>query len=62
MFHFQNGYKLTIKKIENCGGPDQIIKIDENTTAELTSDCKLILNGCVHTKEFKTVTVSNFNH
>lgn len=60
-FVFQNGYKLAIKKIENCGGPEQIIRISPNSTAELTNECKVILNGCGQTKAFQTGNVSDFN-
>lgn len=48
------GYKIRVKKIENCAGPDAIITADENFTVVLTKNCEIKSRGCVRFKDFKT--------
>uniref|UniRef100_A0A182Q2K3 MD-2-related lipid-recognition domain-containing protein n=1 Tax=Anopheles farauti TaxID=69004 RepID=A0A182Q2K3_9DIPT len=48
------GYKVRVKKIENCAGPEAIITADENFTVVLTKNCELKSRGCVRFKDFKT--------
>uniref|UniRef100_A0A8W7PFH9 Uncharacterized protein n=1 Tax=Anopheles coluzzii TaxID=1518534 RepID=A0A8W7PFH9_ANOCL len=48
------GYKIRVKKIENCAGADAIITADENFTVVLTKNCEIKSRGCVRFKDFKT--------
>ncbi|XP_049536494.1 uncharacterized protein LOC125951595 [Anopheles darlingi] len=48
------GYKLKVKQIENCAGPDAVITADNNFTVVLTKDCDVKARGCVRFKDFKT--------
>uniref|UniRef100_A0A182JQF8 Uncharacterized protein n=1 Tax=Anopheles christyi TaxID=43041 RepID=A0A182JQF8_9DIPT len=48
------GYKIRVKKIENCAGTDAIITADENFTVVLTKNCEIKSRGCVQFKDFKT--------
>lgn len=58
LFNFQNGFKARLVKIENCGGDDQVLKIDPNVTLSLTSDCDVVIAGCAETSGFATATVT----
>lgn len=49
-----NGYKLKVRKVQNCGGPDAVITAFENNTAVLTKKCELKVRGCVQYSSFKT--------
>ncbi|XP_058122410.1 uncharacterized protein LOC131293263 [Anopheles ziemanni] len=53
-FACNGGYKITLKKIENCAGPDAVITVDENFTVVLNENCEIQTSGCVHIKDFKT--------
>ncbi|XP_055295197.1 uncharacterized protein LOC129564970 [Sitodiplosis mosellana] len=52
-----NGYKARLVKMENCGGADQVLKIDPNVTVSLTKNCEIAVKGCAETTGFKTCTV-----
>lgn len=51
---------MRIKKVENCGGANQVLKVDTNVTARFSNDCKVVINGCGQTIGFKTANVSEF--
>ncbi|XP_031623476.1 uncharacterized protein LOC116340882 [Contarinia nasturtii] len=53
-----NGYKMRLVKLENCAGPDQVIKFDTKATLSLTKKCDIILTGCGGTTGFKTAKFS----
>ncbi|XP_052867087.1 uncharacterized protein LOC128273198 [Anopheles cruzii] len=53
-FACNGGYKVRIKKIENCAGPDAVITADDNFTVVLTKDCDVKSRGCVRFKDFQT--------
>uniref|UniRef100_A0A182J109 MD-2-related lipid-recognition domain-containing protein n=1 Tax=Anopheles atroparvus TaxID=41427 RepID=A0A182J109_ANOAO len=53
-FACNGGYKIRVKKIENCAGPDAVITADENFTVVLTKNCEIKSRGCVRFKDFKT--------
>lgn len=53
-FACNGGYKVRVKKIENCAGPDAVITADENFTVVLTKNCEIKSRGCVRFKDFKT--------
>lgn len=53
----QNGYKMRLISLENCND-DNVIGIDKNFTATLSSDCILTTAGCVTAKAFKKAKVS----
>lgn len=53
-FACNGGYKVRVKKIENCAGPDAVITADENFTVVLTKNCEIKSRGCVTFKDFKT--------
>lgn len=53
-FACNGGYKIRMKKIENCAGPDAVITADENFTVVLTKNCDIKSRGCVRFKDFKT--------
>lgn len=44
-------------KIENCGGDDQVLKVDDNATITLSKDCDIIITGCGETTGFTTANV-----
>lgn len=44
-------------KIENCGGTNQVLKIDPNITVTLTKNCDIVVKGCAETLGFKTASV-----
>uniref|UniRef100_A0A182P0I7 Uncharacterized protein n=1 Tax=Anopheles epiroticus TaxID=199890 RepID=A0A182P0I7_9DIPT len=48
------GYKIRVKKIENCAGTDAIITADQNFSVVLTKNCDIKTRGCVRFKDFKT--------
>lgn len=48
----QNGYELKQFSIVNCDA-DNMITIEKNFTAKLTSDCEMSYDGCVKIKSFK---------
>uniref|UniRef100_A0A1Q3FR32 Putative 16.8 kDa salivary secreted protein n=1 Tax=Culex tarsalis TaxID=7177 RepID=A0A1Q3FR32_CULTA len=52
------GFKIKVRKVENCGGPDAIITANENYTAVLTKNCEIKSRGCVSFKSFNTA-ISN---
>lgn len=58
MFNFQNKYKLTLKKIENCAGGDAVISVKDDYNVEMTSDCKVKVKGCVDIKAFNSGTIT----
>lgn len=60
LYLFQNGFKLRFNSIENCGGPDQVVSIDQNFTTDLSSTCIVTTNGCVTSKGF-TKAKANFS-
>lgn len=58
VFFTQNGgYNVRIDKIENCGGPQQILTIDPNTTVEMTEKCEIMTIGCSTTSGFQKALV-----
>lgn len=57
----QNGYGIRLNKILNCGGADQVIRIDQNFTIHLNSKCELIAKGCVHSTGFSTAKVRHYD-
>lgn len=59
--NFQNGYKARLVKMENCGGDDQVMKIDPNVTLSMNKACELILVGCAETTGFATAEVTKLN-
>uniref|UniRef100_U5ENN0 Putative 16.8 kDa salivary secreted protein n=1 Tax=Corethrella appendiculata TaxID=1370023 RepID=U5ENN0_9DIPT len=48
------GYRLKVKSIQNCGGSDQVITLQPNSTAVITKDCKIKTRGCGFTKGFQS--------
>lgn len=49
--------------MENCGGADQVLKVDPNATVSLDKDCNIVITGCGETTGFKTAKVSSvINH
>uniref|UniRef100_A0A1B0DQF2 Uncharacterized protein n=1 Tax=Phlebotomus papatasi TaxID=29031 RepID=A0A1B0DQF2_PHLPP len=47
-----NGYKTKLHYLENCDS-NSIIKVDNNFTVDLTKNCEVIANGCIHTVGFQ---------
>lgn len=55
----QNGFKIKLNSIKNCGGSKQVLSVSENTTLKLTKDCDIIpSNACVTSNGFKTAQVT----
>lgn len=55
----QQGHKLKVHYIKNCGDvANNIITVQENSTLTLTDDCEVIPNTCAETKGFKEAKVS----
>ncbi|XP_011191928.1 uncharacterized protein LOC105218199 [Zeugodacus cucurbitae] len=54
-----NGYKARIVKLENCGGSDAVITLDEAFSVKLNKKCEIVPSGCVTNKAFSTA-VSKF--
>ncbi|XP_053696146.1 uncharacterized protein LOC128743570 [Sabethes cyaneus] len=48
------GYKVKVRKIQNCAGSDAVITANENYTVVLTKNCDIKSRGCVQFKSFKT--------
>lgn len=44
-------------KLENCGGDNPVVFIETKTTAWLTENCELAVNGCGWTTGFSSATV-----
>ena len=44
--------------LKNCGDDEQVIKVYENSTIELTKNCELIANTCVTLKKYTKAIVS----
>lgn len=54
----QQGHKLKVHYIKNCGDVENnIIKVQENSTIEVTDDCQIIPNACAETSGFTTANV-----
>lgn len=53
----QNGYDVRIDSIENCGGPQQVLTIDPNTTVHMTNDCGVVVVGCSTSTGFQKAMV-----
>lgn len=56
-FHelYQNGgYKIKLKKLQNCAGPNAVVTISDNYTIVLTKNCEIKARGCSTFKTFKT--------
>ncbi|XP_031623473.1 uncharacterized protein LOC116340880 [Contarinia nasturtii] len=51
-----NGYKMKLISVTNCGD-DNVIIVDKNFTASLSSDCIVTTGGCVTSKGFKEAKV-----
>lgn len=47
---------FNLSSVENCG-TDNVITIDPNFTADLSSDCMLISKGCMDSKGYKKAKV-----
>lgn len=56
-FTQNGGYNVRIDQIENCGGPQQILMVDTNTTVEMTEKCEIITIGCSTTSGFQKALV-----
>lgn len=59
MFFFvftQNGYKMQLISVDNCA-ENNVLMVDKNFTATLSSDCFLTTVGCVTSKGFKEAKV-----
>lgn len=55
----QQGHKLNVHYIKNCGDvANNVIKVKENSTIEMTNDCEIIPNACGETSGFKTAQVT----
>jgi hypothetical protein len=54
--HPQQGHTLKVNYIKMCGD-DNVVKIQENSTAKLTSTCEIIPTACGQTPGFKTAMV-----
>ncbi|XP_055641487.1 uncharacterized protein LOC129778544 [Toxorhynchites rutilus septentrionalis] len=48
------GYKIKLKKLQNCAGPNAVITANENYTVVLTKNCEIKARGCGNIKAFKT--------
>lgn len=48
-------------KMENCGGQNQILKVDNNVTVSLTKNCEIIVKGCAQSQSFNTLSASKPN-
>ncbi|XP_055548134.1 uncharacterized protein LOC129731827 [Wyeomyia smithii] len=48
------GYKVKVRKVQNCAGSDAVITANENYTVVLTKNCDIKSRGCVQFKSFKT--------
>ncbi|XP_055592252.1 uncharacterized protein LOC129748806 [Uranotaenia lowii] len=57
VFACNGGYKLKVRKIQNCAGAEGILIPHENGTAVLTKKCEIKMRGCVEMKAFKQATV-----
>lgn len=53
LINWQNGHTLKVNSIKMCG-KDNVIQIQENSTAKLTKNCEIIPKACVKTTGFKT--------
>lgn len=53
----QNGYKARLVKVENCGGDNQVIKLEPGATVELNKNCEIVIKGCAETLGFSTAKV-----
>ncbi|XP_058451057.1 uncharacterized protein LOC131430259 [Malaya genurostris] len=53
-FACNGGYKLKVRKVQNCAGDDAVITASENYTVVLTKNCNIKSRGCVQFKSFKT--------
>ncbi|XP_058815147.1 uncharacterized protein LOC131678816 [Topomyia yanbarensis] len=53
-FACNGGYKLKVRKVQNCAGSDAVITASENYTVVLTKNCDIKSRGCVQFKSFKT--------
>ncbi|CAG9799106.1 unnamed protein product [Chironomus riparius] len=47
------GFKLKIHYMKNCGS-NNVIKLQDNSTAKLTKDCEIVPTVCAETEGFKT--------
>lgn len=55
----QQGHKIKVHYIKNCGDVSKsVIKVQENSTIEMTSDCQVIPNACGETTGFKSAQVT----
>ena len=43
---------MTINKIENCGGGDAILKVNDGLDVQMTDSCQIVVSGCINTKAF----------
>uniref|UniRef100_A0A023EH88 Putative 16.8 kDa salivary secreted protein n=1 Tax=Aedes albopictus TaxID=7160 RepID=A0A023EH88_AEDAL len=48
------GYRIKVRKLQNCAGSDAVIVAQENYTAVLTKNCEIKSRGCVTYKSFRT--------
>lgn len=48
------GYRIKVRKVQNCAGTDAVIVAQENYTAVLTKNCEIKSRGCVTYKTFKS--------
>ncbi|XP_055598277.1 uncharacterized protein LOC129747903 [Uranotaenia lowii] len=46
------GYKVKIIKMENCAGPEAVVRIHDNLTAVLTRKCDFKAQSCLDHKPF----------
>lgn len=56
-FLLKDGYKFRYNKIENCGGKDQVVTIDQNFTSSINKKCEVSTSGCVDSLGFKDAKV-----
>lgn len=52
------GYRIKVRKVQNCAGDDAVIVAQENYTAVLTKRCEIKSRGCVTYKAFKSGIVN----
>uniref|UniRef100_T1DF68 Putative 16.8 kDa salivary secreted protein n=1 Tax=Psorophora albipes TaxID=869069 RepID=T1DF68_9DIPT len=50
------GYRIKVRKVQNCAGGNAIMVAQENFTAVLTKNCEVKSRGCVTFKSFRTAT------
>lgn len=57
----KNGGDVRVVNINNCGGPNQVIKVLKNSTISFNSKCQMESRACSIVTGFETALVDIFN-